>query len=361
MRMLAPALVLAVLLSTACSGPEPETKEPVLRPVRTVTISENTGGRERTFSGVSQSTQESRISFKVSGTITSLPARAGTQLKAGALLARLNPSSYDLQVQQAEAALAQAQASQRNTESNYDRVKDLYAGNNASRNDLDAARANAESAQAQVQSNKKALEIAQLNRSYTRLTVPEDCVVASLDVELNENINAGAPVALVNCGQGIQVNVGIPESLITNVSEGMPAQVTLNALSNRTFSGTVSEIGTASSGGAATFPIAVTLTETDPSIRSGMAAEVLLKFAQSDSNAITVPASAVLNDETGTFVYLAVPKSESTATIVRKKITTGELVEAGIEVVSGLNIGDKVVTAGTSVIRPNLEVLLPRS
>ncbi len=361
MRTLSLALASFALLTTACSGPETVSEDPVLRPVRTVTIARNTEGRERTFSGVSQSTQESRISFRVSGTITSLPVRTGTQLKAGAVLARLNTSQFDLQVQQAEAALAQAQASQRNADSNYDRVKGLYAGNNASRNDLDAARANAESARAQVQSNKKALEIAQLNRSYTRLTVHEDCVVASLDVELNENINAGEPVALVNCGPGIQVNVGIPESLIASVTEGMPAQVKLNALSNRTFSGTVTEIGVASSGGSATFPVAVLLTEADPSIRAGMAADVLLRFAQSGTNAFIVPASAVINDESGTFVYVAVPKTSSTALITRQPVTTGELVESGIEIIEGLNVGDKVVTAGTSVIRPKLEVLLPQA
>ncbi len=361
MKVLTLVLVVLLFSATACSGPEEIAQEPVLRLVKTVTIENSAMGRERTFSGVSQSTQESRISFKAGGTITSLPVRVGAQLKAGAVLARLNTSQFDLQVQQSEAALAQAQASQRNADSNYDRVKGLYAGNNASRNDLDAARANAESARAQVQSNKKALEIAQLNRSYTRLTVPEDCVVASLEVELNENVSAGTPVALVNCGAGIQVNIGVPESLITNVTEGMVAQVTFDAVSGRTYEGAITEIGAASSGGAATFPVTVMLNDVDSSIRAGMAADVLLRFAQSGTNAFVVPASAVINDESGTFVYVALPKNGTTATIARKTVTTGELVEAGIEIVQGLEVGDIVVTAGTSVIRPNLEVLLPQA
>ena len=354
-------VVSLVLATVACSGPEQSLDAPVLRPVRTVTIAIENSGRERTFSGVSQSTQESRISFKVSGTITSLPARTGTQMKAGDVLARLNPSSYELQVQQAEASLAQAQASQRNADSNYDRVKGLYEGSNASRNDLDSARASAESARAQVRSNKKSLEIAQLNRSYTRLTVPEDCVVAALDVELNENVNAGETIALVNCGAGIQVNVGIPESLIADVSTGMTAQVSFNAIADKYFAATVTEIGIASDGGSATFPVAVMLSETDPAIRAGMAAEVIFRFDRSGSNAFIVPASAVLNDERGTFVFLAVPKSGSTASIARQNVTTGELTENGIEILDGLSVGDRVVTAGTSVIRENLDVLLPEA
>ena len=356
-------VLIAALMITpiACSGPQTTSEEPALRPVRIVTIATENGGRDRTFSGVSQSTQESRISFKVSGTITNLPARTGTQLKAGDVLARLNSSSFELQAQQAEAALAQAQANQRNADSNYERVKGLYEGSNASRNDLDAARANAESTRAQVRSNRKALEIAQLNRSYTRLTVPEDCVVATLNVELNENVSAGEPIALVNCGADIQVNIGVPESLISGLSEGMDASVSFNAISGKRYQGTVTEIGGASDGGSATFPVAVMLNDADSAIRSGMAAEVLFSFKQSNVSAFLVPASAVLNDERGTFVYLAAPKSDSTAIITRRPVTVGELTEHGIEIIDGLSVGDKVVTAGTSVIRENLEVLLPEA
>ncbi len=355
-------LISALLIIIAgCSKQEAGVEEPALRPVRVVTITSENSDRERTFSGVSQSTQESRISFKVSGTIIDLPARTGTQLKSGDVLARLNPSSYELQVQQAEAALAQAQANQRNADSNYERVKGLYEGSNASRNDLDAARANAESARAQVRSNRKALEIAQLNRSYTRLTVPEDCVVATLNVELNENVNAGEPIALVNCGAGIQVNVGIPESLISSLSEGMQASISFNAVPDSRYSGTVTEIGGSPDGSSATFPVAVMLDNADPAIRSGMAAEVVFSFARINTNAFLVPAAAVLNDERGTFVYLAVPASGTTATIQRRPVRTGELTENGIEIIEGLAVGDKVVTAGTSVVRENLKVLLPEA
>lgn len=352
------AIALAVV-AAACSAPEEAPGEPALRPVRTVTVSLNESSRQRTFSGVSQSTQESRLSFKVSGTVTRLPVRTGTQLNAGDVIAELNRSSFDLEVQRAEASLAQAQASQRNADSNYERVKGLYAGSNASLNDLDTARANAESARAQVRSNRKALEIAQLNRSYTRLTVPEDCTVASLDLELNENVSTGQTVARVNCGTGIQVNVGIPESLIANLEEGMKARVAFNAVSSTTIMATVTEIGGSTSGGSATFPVVVTLDEAPPDIRSGMAAEVIFTFSRSDSNALVVPASAVLKDEQSTYVFVAVPDSGNRATVSRRNVQTGDLVETGIQIVSGLTPGDKVITAGTSVIRDGLVVLVP--
>ncbi len=352
------AVAFALLLAS-CEK-ELATAEPPLRPVRVVVVANNGDVRERTFSGVSQSTEESRLSFKVSGTVVELPVQVGDQLRAGDLIASLSRSSYELQVEQAEAALAQAQASQRNANANYERTKGLYENTNASRNDLDAARANAESARAQVRSAGKSLEIAQLNRSYTRLTAANECTVASIDVEVNENINAGNQIAKVNCGSGIEISLGIPESLIAQFRAGMDASVRFNALSGRNFAGQVTEVGISSGGNAATYPVVVALADFDLEVRPGMAAEVTFAFQVSRSDVQLIPASAVVNDEQGTFVFIAEPGAGDRATIRRRPVQTGELTADGIEILSGLSEGDRVVTAGTSVIREQQTVLLPQ-
>ena len=194
MRILLFATIGLMLALSACSDSANVTAEPALRPVRVAVVSQNGDFRERSFTGISQSTQESRMSFRVAGTIIDIPVQVGDRLAAGDLIARLNPSNFDLTVQQAEASLAQATANQRNADSAYSRAKELYENNNASRNDLDSARANAESAEAQVQSAAKSLEIARLDRSYTRLTAATDCTIASVDAELErerKHRNAG--------------------------------------------------------------------------------------------------------------------------------------------------------------------------
>ncbi len=352
-------LIVPIALLTACDTAEQTVEETVLRPVRSLVISTNGEVRERTFSGVSQSTQESRMSFKVSGTVVDLPVQVGDQLSGGQLIASLNPSSYDLQVEQAEASLAQSQASQRNADANYERVKGLYENTNASRNDLDAARANAESAVAQVRSARKALEIAQLNRSYTRLTAASDCTVASIDVDLNENVNAGTQIAKVNCGAGIEVSLGIPESLIAGFTAGMPATVRFNAIPGRTFAGTVTEVGIASGGNAATFPVIVSLSESDRAIRPSLATDVTFEFQNSVTDGTVVPTAALIKDEQGEFVFIAEAADDGTAVIRRRAVSSGELTAEGVEIVTGVNPGDRVVTAGTTVIREGQHVLLP--
>ncbi|MEM9303606.1 MAG: efflux RND transporter periplasmic adaptor subunit [Pseudomonadota bacterium] len=351
-------LGLVVTLIAGCEREAPVTEE-ILRPVRTIVVPESAATRERTFSGVASSTQESRLSFKVSGTVVAVPVQVGDTLAAGQLVARLDASPYELQAQQAEAALRQAEASARNAAANYDRVRGLYENSNASRNDLDAARAQSESAQAQVRAAQKALELARLNVSYTSLTVGRDCSVASVDVEQNENVASGDPIAVINCGEGLEIDLDIPEGLIASLSQGMPATIRFAAVLGRQFAGEVSEVGVASTSNAPTFPATVHVVDRAPVLRAGLAAEVTFAFPTAGAGAHLLPAAAVAQDPGGSYVFIAAGAGSGEAVVTRRAVQLGELTEQGIEVVDGLEPGERVVTAGVSVIRDGQRVLVP--
>ncbi len=355
-----PAMAIAFVFLSACDRAAPP-EEPRLRPVRFVMVSDESGARDRSFSGTSKSTRESRLSFKVSGTVTDVPVQIGQRLDAGDLIARLDAATYSLQVQQAQASLVEAQANQRNAAATYERTKGLYANNNASRNDLDAARAQAESAAAQVGSVAKALEIARLNESYTQLRADKDCSIASMDIEVNENVSAGQQVAAVSCGDDFEVEIDVPESLIGSIDEYTPVQITFAAIPGTRFSGEVSEVAVASVGNSATFPVVVKIAEGHPSLRSGLAADVIFQFdTLAATGSVVLPVAAVIRDPVGTFVYVALPTEvPGQALISRKPVTLGELTQSGIEVLDGLTAGDRVVTAGLSVIRDGQRVLIP--
>lgn len=345
--------------AVGCDKTDVEQAE-ILRPVRFLTVTDNDLGRRRTFSGTSRSTQVSRLSFKVPGTIVELPIEVGDRLQAGGLLARLETSSFDLEVQQAQAGLVQAQANQRNAESNYDRIKGLYENNNASRNDLDSARANAESARAQTRSAQKSLELARLNLSYTRLTAERSCSIASVAVQLNENVTAGAEVARVNCGDGLEIELAMPDSLIAEIREDANVTIQFDAISKLKFAGTVTEIGVAASSGTPTFPVTVSIDGSERRLRSGLAADVTFEFASTRSgDAHLIPLAAVANSGAEPFVYIAQPNGSGNEAVIEKRtVEIGELTENGIEVLAGLSHGDRVVTAGVSIITAGQRVLL---
>ncbi len=353
-------LIAATLLLTIACGEAEAPHEERLRPVRYLTVSDDSVVRDRNFSGISKSSLESRLSFKVSGTITQLPVQIGQRLAAGELIAQLDSASYMLQSQQAQASLVEAQANNRQASANYERTKGLYANDNASLNDLDGARAMAESAAAAVAAATKALEIARLNVSYTRLTADFDCSIASLDVEVNENVAAGQQVASVSCGDAFEVTLDLPESLIGLVDYSTPVDIRFSAIPDQEFSGDITEIAVASSAGAV-FPVVIRIDGTHPSLRSGLAADVTLKFESPAvaGKGVVIPVGAVINDPAGTFVYIAADNGEDVeAVIERRPVVVGELSQFGIEVESGLQLGDRVVIAGVSVIREGQRVLV---
>ena len=356
-RVITPAILTALvplILITGCEKKE-EVEAAPLRSVRYAVVEEGSGEKVRSFSGVSKSEQEANLSFKVSGTLRALNVAVGDVLEPGQVIAEIDPSEFELQAQQAQADLTRATAEQRNAQSAYKRTRELYENQNASRNDLDTARAAFESAEALVNVSKRALDIAQLNVSYTSLEATESCSVATTNVEVGENVSSGQVVVGANCGDQLKVEVSVPENLISLVETGMSAQIRFDSVPDTIYDGRITEVGVAATG--TTFPVSIRLIDPD-GLRTGQTAEVRFQIP-TENQAIVVPASAVAEDQDGRFVYLVTEgDGEHSGIIKRQEVSVGELVQGGIEIESGLTPGDRVVTAGVSVIRDGLEVLV---
>ncbi len=207
-----------MVLPVGCGGDAPTVE--VLRPVRYAQVFSTGGIRERTFSGTAQARVESRLSFRVAGAIQQVPVDVGDAVQVGQLIAELDPADYRLQRAEADAAVDRASAQARNAEANLERVRQLYENGNASLNDLDAARSGSETAAAQVQGSVNRRDAARLQLSYTRLGAPAPGRISSVDVEVNENVRAGQIVAVLTSESELEVEVAVPEVLISLVREG---------------------------------------------------------------------------------------------------------------------------------------------
>jgi RND family efflux transporter MFP subunit len=351
------ALVSWLGLLPSCDR-EPPVQEPIVRPVRTQQVFLTGGPRLRTFAGIAQAGLESRLSFRVSGKVRLLNVKLGDQVKAGDLIAELDPMDYRLQVEETEASLERARADLRNAEAKYARVRALYENRNASQDDLDAARAGAESARAQVDSIRKRLELARAQLGYTRLRAATDGAIAQVAVEVDENVQAGQTVVLLTAGARPEVKVGMPEGLIARVEAGGKVIVTFDAIPAKTFSAVITEVGVVT-GLSSTYPVKVRLDQPDPDVRPGMAAEVTFRFgSEGDRERFLVPSIAVGEDLEGRYVFVVEPGPQGFGTVRRRPVVVGELREEGIEVLEGLSEGDRVVIAGISKIAEGRKVRL---
>lgn len=347
------------LLLNACAE-ESAPVEEVLRTVQYQIVSPAAVANQRIFSGTARSSQQSRLSFKVGGTISKLPVKVGDKLKEGQLIASLDSSTYELQAAQSSASLAQAKATERNVASIFQRTKSLYENNNASRTDLDSSRASSESAVAQSRAAGKALALARLNVDYTRLKAPYDCVVSTVDVEVNENVVSGSNVITVDCGNQLEVLVAIPDSLISKVTKVQPVSVQFDSIKGQTFKGIIDVIGVAVGGNGSTFPVTIKVIDPDKQLRSGLAAEVSLQFSNDNALELYLPASAVNGDSEGSYIFIAEPSIENQAVVRKRRIQVDGLSSNGLKVVSGLKAGEYVITAGVKTIRADMTVLLSK-
>ncbi|WP_300666939.1 efflux RND transporter periplasmic adaptor subunit, partial [Desulfoluna sp.] len=191
-----------------------------LRPVRVQRVVRVDSEVARIFSGYALSSVESKLSFKVPGTLKEIAVKVGDSLAKGDLVAALDDRDYRLRVQEAEAGLDQASAQARNASLSYERARRLWENDNISKSDLDRARASWESATAQVTSIGKKRDLATRQLGYTRLESPVEGSITRVLADENENTGAGVPVAVLASGQRAEVHVDIPEVMSSAIEKG---------------------------------------------------------------------------------------------------------------------------------------------
>jgi RND family efflux transporter MFP subunit len=146
----------------------------------------------------------------------------------------------------------------------------------------------------------------------------------------------------------MEISLGLPESVITRVREGMAVGVEISAIPGLTFTGRVTEVAPSADANTSTYPVRVVVENESDAIRSGMAARVVFELGGEavSSDALVVPASAVGEDGDGRFVFLVRGSPGEVGTVEKRRISIGRMTGEGFEVLQGLTAEDKVATAG---------------
>jgi HlyD family secretion protein len=197
------------------------------------------------------------VGTQVSGTIKELFVDFNSRVKKGQIIAQIDPSTFESQVQQAKANLLAAQANLDksnttlvDTKRTFERNKELFAKNLIPKSDLDTSDTNYESAKAQVNSSKASIEqskasldIARQNLAYTRITSPVDGIVISRNVDVGQTVAASFQTpTLFTIAQDLtkmQIDTNIAESDIGVVKLGQEVDFTVDAYPDITFKGKV--------------------------------------------------------------------------------------------------------------------------
>lgn len=352
------ALVALPLLFLTLSCGDEAAPEKVLRPVRALEVGYGAEDAVRTFSGTAQTDKVVNLSFRSSGIITLFNIRLGQRVRRGELLAQLDNVQARLAYEQAVASLNSA-ASQMNTAKlNLDRVRALYEKGSASLSDYENAKNSFRTAEASHESAQRSVDIQQDQIRFGFLYAPETGIIAAVNAEVDENVSAGQAVAVLNAGADMQIALGLPESVINGVRQGMTVTITFPALPGLQHGGTITEISPSVDAQTATYPVRVTLRDPSNEIRSGMTANVTFDFGGPalTENRLVVPAKAVGEDADGRFVFLLEGQGSVVVSVRKQHIQVGELTSAGFEVLEGLEAGQRIATAGLQTLLNGQEV-----
>ncbi len=345
---------------------------------------------------------EVKLSSEVSGEIIELPVVEGQMVEKGDLLVRINPDLYQSSLQRSRAGLqnvkanyAQSEASLREATSNYDRNKTLFEKGVISKSEWDRIVAAYEVAEASknaayygMQSAAATVTEATDNLARTTIYSPMRGTISKLDVELGERVvgtqqMAGTEILRVANLSNMEVEVDVNENDIVKVSVGDSTVVEVDAYLKREFKGVVTQISNSAIAGltadqVTNFKVKVRILESSYSdlregkpenfspFRPGMTATVDI-ITRKKNDIIGVPISAIVikSDTTSTppaSKALAISDEKFEAVFVKegnkaslRVITTGIQDNQNIEVLSGLKVGEEVITGPYNTVTKTLK------
>jgi HlyD family secretion protein len=262
--------------------------------------------------GTLQAVTTVQVGSQVSGNISWLGADFNSIVKKDQVIAKLDPSLLDAQVQQAKANLAKSQAdlernkvAQTDAQQKYSRAKDLAAQNLIAQADLDAAKVTLDSARAQIQSSeatvtqaKASLNQAQVNLDHTIITAPIDGIVTQRSVDVGQTVASSlqAPTLFIIAADltKMQVSANIDESDVGRIRPGQHVTFKVDAFPTEQFDGTVVQIRLQPvvQSNVTTYGTIISVPNPDLKLKPGMTANLKVEVSKR-TNVLRIPNAGI--------------------------------------------------------------------
>ena len=345
-------LLVAASLLSACSKPVPA-DEPV-RAVKVLTVGADAQHSSAEYSGEVRARVESRLGFRVGGKIIRRPVELGQRVRAGEVLAQLDPQDYKLTADAARAQLAAAATNRDLASADLRRYKDLREQNFISSAELERRETTLKAAQAQFDQAQAQLTGQGNQVAYTALVADVSGVVTAVDAEVGQVVAAGTPVVRIAQDGARDVVFSVPEDKVQAVRVGSAAQVQLWA-SQQTLQGMVREVAASADPVTRTYSVKLSMDSKAVLPLGATVTVTAAAFAHGDKPVIKLPTSAWLRDGNTSAVWLL---DTASMTVKLNPIVIATADGNDVVVSSGLAPGMRVVVAGVHVLQPGQKVTL---
>lgn len=346
-----PLAMLVALTLAGCEKPEVEPRT-IVAPVNVTKVQIANVNAKMTFPAVAAAADKSSLSFRVNGEVSRILIRAGDLVKKGQLLARLDPTDYQLEVDDARAKFNVA-------DSQYRRSAKLVKQGYLPQSQFDELKAQRDIAKAR-------LDLALLRLTFTEMKAPFDGVISRVPVEQFENVQAGQMIMNLHLADTVDIIIQAPDmiysqSTAVEVRETAPG-VDVVLQDGTQYKAKLKEFTTEPDPTLGSFLVTLSMPmPSDRFILDGMPVEVkadaqkLKIYRQGEP---VIPLEAIFNedgddlDKANKFVWVV----NSDNTVTKRQVTTDKVVPQGVRLLSGLEEGEVIVVDGVNQLRDGQEV-----
>ncbi len=320
--------------------------------VRTQVVGNHHSKRQFTYSGEVRGRYESQLAFQVGGKLVKRNVELGSRVASGDVLMQIDPKDIQQTVNSSSAQVYSAQAQLRLAESNLQRYRQLYEQSAVSRAQYDQYTAAYEAALAASRQASAQYSQGSNQLDYSVLRAAADGVISAIHAESGQVVSAGQSVlTLVQDGEQ-EIEINVPENRMEEIRKTQQIKISFWALPDVVSDGKVREISPIADATTRTYKVRISLLNPPPQVKLGMTASVNVSSeARENKNGLEIPLSAIYQADGLPGVWVV-----NKDIVSLNPVKVGEFGKGKIQVLSGINPGDTIVTAGVHKLRNGQQV-----
>jgi RND family efflux transporter MFP subunit len=310
------------------------------------------------LNGVVEPERKVEVYSRLSAYVKQIVKEEGDFVKKDDVLALLDDTEISFSYRQAEIQLEQAKLTLTDEEVNYERSKKLKETDMISDQDFQAAQANYNKARLDYQTKLENFKDLELQLSYTKIKSPVEGYVTQRTIEVGTRVNSNQQVFTVEDFSPLLVKVYVPTTDVVNLRPGMESEVSTDVLGNMVFNGRIKIVNPRIDEQSGTVKVTIEVFDNVHKLKPGMFVETKILIGNKP-DALVVPRKCITYKQNQAFVFIS-QRQGMEMQVNERPIKTGISEGDMVEVLEGLEEGERIVTVGVEGLKDNMKVRVSR-